>query len=182
MSSFQAAVHGSSHARVKNLANRRLALSGDMDWCLVWNGHFPESEKYFSEAEISRKILEIPQKERFFAKFQALKFENSEPEKMQFHTPSHSITPRHSITPTRLPPINWEGCTNAPHSTMSIPMPCPSCSIRGLREGGRKSRPKSPQPPKPPKPSQLSLGTVFCRTSKRRARCNPEPSKPPKAS
>ena len=22
----------------------------------VWNGHFPESEKYFSEAEISRKM------------------------------------------------------------------------------------------------------------------------------
>ena len=31
----------------------------------VWNGHFPESEKYFSEAEFSRKIPEIPQKERF---------------------------------------------------------------------------------------------------------------------
>ena len=29
----------------------------------VWNGHFPESEKYFSEAEISGKILEFPQKE-----------------------------------------------------------------------------------------------------------------------
>ena len=31
----------------------------------VWNGHFPESEKYFSEAEISRKMPEIPLKERF---------------------------------------------------------------------------------------------------------------------
>ena len=29
----------------------------------VWNGHFPESEKHFSEAEFSRKIPEIPQKE-----------------------------------------------------------------------------------------------------------------------
>ena len=28
-----------------------------------------------------------------FAKFQAPNFENSEPEKMQFHTPSHSIPP-----------------------------------------------------------------------------------------
>ena len=26
----------------------------------VWNGHFPESEKYFSDAEFSRKIPEIP--------------------------------------------------------------------------------------------------------------------------
>ena len=31
----------------------------------VWNGRSPESEKYFSEAEICRKIPEIPQKERF---------------------------------------------------------------------------------------------------------------------
>ena len=31
----------------------------------VWNGHFPESEKYFSEAEISRKMPEIPQKSDF---------------------------------------------------------------------------------------------------------------------
>ena len=31
----------------------------------VWNGHFPESEKYFSGAEVSRKIPEILQKERF---------------------------------------------------------------------------------------------------------------------
>ena len=57
----------------------------------VWNGHFPESEKYFSEAEISQKIPEILQKERLFAKSQAPKLENSEPEKMQFHTSSHSI-------------------------------------------------------------------------------------------
>ena len=31
----------------------------------VWNGHFPESQKDFSEAEISRKMPEILQKERF---------------------------------------------------------------------------------------------------------------------
>ena len=35
----------------------------------VWNGHFPESEKHFSEAEFSRKIPEIPQKERFLPNF-----------------------------------------------------------------------------------------------------------------
>ena len=63
----------------------------------VRNGHFPESEKYFLEAEISRKIPEIPQKGVDFAKFQAPKFENSEPEKMQFHTPRHSIPPLDSL-------------------------------------------------------------------------------------
>ena len=52
----------------------------------VWSGHFSESEKYFSEAEVSRKIPEIPQKERIFAKFQAPNFENSEPEPMQCPT------------------------------------------------------------------------------------------------
>ena len=34
-----------------------------------WNDHFPESEKYFSEAEIFRKIPGIPQKERFSPNF-----------------------------------------------------------------------------------------------------------------
>ena len=56
----------------------------------IWNGHFPESEKYLSGPEFSRKIPEMPQK-AIFAKFQAPKFENSEPEKSQFHTPSRSI-------------------------------------------------------------------------------------------
>ena len=63
----------------------------------AWNGHFPESETYFSEAKISSKILEFPQKERFSPKSQAPKFENSEPEKMQFHTSSHSIPPLDSL-------------------------------------------------------------------------------------
>ena len=35
----------------------------------VWNGPFPESEKYFSEAEFSRKIPKIPQKERYLPNF-----------------------------------------------------------------------------------------------------------------
>ena len=44
----------------------------------VWNGRFPESEKYFSEAEFSSKILEIPQKERVFPNFRLrnLKFQS----------------------------------------------------------------------------------------------------------
>ena len=41
----------------------------------VWNGHFPESEKSFSEAEFSRKIPEkFRRKSDFFAKFRAPKF------------------------------------------------------------------------------------------------------------
>ena len=42
----------------------------------VWNGHFPDSEKYFSEAEFPRKIPEILQK-AILAKFQAPKFKYS---------------------------------------------------------------------------------------------------------
>ena len=55
----------------------------------VWNGHFPESEEHFSETEICRKSP--------FNEFQAPDFEVSEPQKMQFHTPSHSIPPLASL-------------------------------------------------------------------------------------
>ena len=47
----------------------------------VWNGHFPESEKYFSEAEISRKILEFPQKERFLPNFRLRNLKIQSPKK-----------------------------------------------------------------------------------------------------
>ena len=47
----------------------------------VWNGHFPESEKYFSEAEISRKIPEIPQKERFSPNFRLRSLKIQSPKK-----------------------------------------------------------------------------------------------------
>ena len=40
---------------------------------------FQSPKNIFQEAEICRKIPEIPQKERFLAKFPAPKFENSEP-------------------------------------------------------------------------------------------------------
>ena len=67
----------------------RPALSG------IRNGHFPESE-YFSQAEISRKSLKNAER-AIFAKFQAPKFQNAEPKKMQFHTPSRSIPPLDSL-------------------------------------------------------------------------------------
>ena len=63
----------------------------------IWNGHFPESEKYFSEAEISRKMPEIPQKERFLPNFRLRNLKIQSPKKMQFHTPSHSIPPLDSL-------------------------------------------------------------------------------------
>ena len=47
----------------------------------VWNGHFPESEKYFSGAEISRKILEFPQKERFLPNFRLRNLKIQSPKK-----------------------------------------------------------------------------------------------------
>ena len=59
----------------------------------VWNGHFPESEKFFfRDGNFQENALNSAER-AIFAKFQAPKFENSEPEKMQFHTPSHSIPP-----------------------------------------------------------------------------------------
>ena len=68
----------------------------------VWNGHFQESGKYLSEAEVCRKMPGVPQKERFFAKFQAPKFENSEPEKCNSIPRSHSIPPLDSLHGTLL--------------------------------------------------------------------------------
>ena len=63
----------------------------------VWNGHFPESEKYFSEAEFSRKIPEIPQKEWYLPNFRLRNL------KIQSPTKCNSI-PQPFHTPTRLPP------------------------------------------------------------------------------
>ena len=62
----------------------------------VWNGHFPESEKLFSEAEISRKMPEIPQKERFLPNFRL--------RNLKIRGPKNAIPyPQPFHTPTRLP-------------------------------------------------------------------------------
>ena len=66
----------------------------------VWNGHFPESEKYVSEPEICRKIPEIPQKERFLPDFRLRNLKIQSPKKC------NSIPPAIPY-PTRLPPINF---------------------------------------------------------------------------
>ena len=61
---------------------------------------FPESEKFLIETEISQEIPETPKERAIFAKFQAPKFANSEPEKMQWNQPFH--TPTRIVT--RFPP------------------------------------------------------------------------------
>ena len=57
----------------------------------VWNGHFPESEKYFSGAEISRKIPEIPQKERFLPNFRLRNLKFQSPKKCNSIPPLDSL-------------------------------------------------------------------------------------------
>ena len=65
----------------------------------VWNGHFPESEKYLCQRpKFPQKSWKFRRKSDF-AKFRAPKFEISEPEKNAIPYPQ----PFH--TPTRLPPI-----------------------------------------------------------------------------
>ena len=54
----------------------------------VWNGHFPESEKYYSEAEISRKIPEIPQEERFSPNFRLRNLKIQSPKKCNSTPPA----------------------------------------------------------------------------------------------
>ena len=63
----------------------------------AWKGHFPESEKCFSDAEIFRKIPKIHAERAVLAKFQTPKFEISVSAKMQALTLSHSIPPPDSF-------------------------------------------------------------------------------------
>ena len=82
------------------------ALSGGMDWWrMEWS--FSRVRKIFFRG---RNFQENPRnsgERAIFAKFQALKFENSEPEKMQFHTPSHSIPPLDSLLKKGLAGGGW---------------------------------------------------------------------------
>ena len=75
----------------------RPALGGGMDWWRgVWNCHFPESEKYLSEAEFSRKMPQISQKERFSPNFRLRNLKIQRPIK-------RNSIPQPFHTPTRLP-------------------------------------------------------------------------------
>ena len=58
---------------------------------------FSRVRKIFFRGRNFRQNPGISAERAIFAKFQAPKFENSEPEKMQFHTPSHSIPPLDSL-------------------------------------------------------------------------------------
>ena len=77
----------------------RPATSGGVWIGGVWNDHFPESEKYFSEAEICSQTLEIPLKERFLPDFKLRNLRKLRARKNAIPYPQ----PFH--TPTRLPPI-----------------------------------------------------------------------------
>ena len=68
----------------------------------VWNGQFPESENIFQRPNFPGESLKFRRKSDF-AKFQAPKFENSEPEKT---TSRNSIPIQPFHTPTRLTPEN----------------------------------------------------------------------------
>ena len=61
----------------------------------IWNGHCPEPAKN-SEAELSKKIPEITQSD--FRRISGSEVSGkSEPQKMQVHTPSRSISPLDSL-------------------------------------------------------------------------------------
>ena len=74
----------------------RPALSGGMDW---WRMKWPFSRvpKIFFGGRIFQEKPWNSAERAIFAKFQAPKFENSEPQKLQFHPPSHSIPPLDSL-------------------------------------------------------------------------------------
>ena len=74
----------------------RPALSGGMDW---WRMELPFSRarKIFFRGRILQQNPWISTERAILAKFQAPKFEISEAKKMQFHTPSHSISPLDSL-------------------------------------------------------------------------------------
>ena len=69
------------------------------------DGHFPESEK-IGERVTCAEVPEVPQKQRIADSCQvsgsAPIFKNSEPEKMLFHTPSHSIPPLDPLLLTKV--------------------------------------------------------------------------------
>ena len=80
----------------RTCATIRPAPSGGMDW---WRMEWPFSRvrKIFFRGRIFQENPCNSAERAIFAKFQAPKFENSEPEKLQFHTPSHSIPPLDSL-------------------------------------------------------------------------------------
>ena len=58
---------------------------------------FQSPKNIFQRQKFAGKSPENSTERAIFAKFQVPNFENSEPEKKQFHTPSHSIPPLDSL-------------------------------------------------------------------------------------
>ena len=121
-----------------------------MDW---WRMERPFSRvrKIFFRGRIFQENPWNSAERAIFAKFQAPKFENSEPEKLQFHTPSHSIPPLDSLL------INLDGTGSLGRRLPTLPqgrLPCPgSESGRGgwKTQGGRKTYRKFGEKPFPKK-------------------------------
>ena len=78
---------------------------------------FQSPKNIFQSPKFPGKIPEISAERAIFAKFQAPKFEISEPEKIQFHTPSHSIPPLDSLL---LKTLDFQGGTAKRKKPMNI--------------------------------------------------------------
>ena len=97
--------------------SNRPALSGGMDW---WRREWPFSRvrKLFFRGRNLQQNPGNTAEKVIFAKLQAPKFEISEPEKMQFHTPSHSIPPLDSLL-LKLPRDSGDSILAARHQDPS---------------------------------------------------------------
>ena len=62
----------------------------------VWNGHFPVPKSIFQRPKLTGTSPKFRRKGDF-GQISGSEIENSEPEKMQFHTPRHSIPPLDSL-------------------------------------------------------------------------------------
>ena len=74
----------------------RPALSGGMDWWRMGMTICQRPKNIFQRPKFAANPGNTGER-AIFATFHAPKFENSEPEKIQFHTPSHAIPPLNSL-------------------------------------------------------------------------------------
>ena len=114
-----------SHSRkgcdsVLQIPLNRPALSGGTDlWRMEWP--FSRVRKIFFRGRNFQQNPGISAERAIFAKFQAPKFENSEPEKTQFYTPNHSIPPLDSLL---LKPLLRKPSKSPAESKCSIEKSC----------------------------------------------------------
>ena len=58
----------------------------------VWNGYLPEFQNFVQRLNFVGESQNLRRQRAIFTKYQASSFEVSEPPKLRFHTPSHSIS------------------------------------------------------------------------------------------